>query len=74
MMFSSNDRTRAVQKVIETLKSVEQFSMVVSSLGHDPVSLMKNANGNHVAQRCLQHLKPVHTEVRDICFRKYIFK
>lgn len=54
--------TRAVQKVIETLKSVEQFSMVVSSLGHDPVALMKNANGNHVAQRCLQHLKPVHTE------------
>ncbi|KAI3877444.1 hypothetical protein MKX03_026501 [Papaver bracteatum] len=50
--------TRAVQKVIETLKSQEQFSMVVSSLKPGIVSLIKDPHGNHVAQRCLQHLMP----------------
>ncbi|KAI3996748.1 hypothetical protein MKX01_041048 [Papaver californicum] len=50
--------TRAVQKVIETLKTAEQFSMVVSSLKPGIVSLIKDPHGNHVAQRCLQHLMP----------------
>ncbi|PIA54012.1 hypothetical protein AQUCO_00900530v1 [Aquilegia coerulea] len=50
--------TRAVQKVIETLRTPEQFSMVVSSLKPGIVNLMKDTNGNHVAQRCLQHLLP----------------
>ncbi|XP_065879381.1 pumilio homolog 12 isoform X2 [Euphorbia lathyris] len=50
--------TRAVQKVIETLKTQEQFSMVVSSLKPGIVTLIKNMNGNHVAQRCLQYLSP----------------
>ncbi|PON95657.1 Coatomer beta subunit [Trema orientale] len=54
--------TRAVQKVIETLKTPEQFSMVVSSLRSDTVTLIKNMNGNHVAQRCLQYLVPEHSE------------
>ncbi|KAL4611840.1 hypothetical protein ACB092_08G154800 [Castanea dentata] len=54
--------TRAVQKVIETLKTPEQFSMVVSSLKPGIVTLMKNMNGNHVAQRCLQHLTPQYRE------------
>lgn len=50
--------TRAVQKVIETLKTPEQFSMVVSALKPDIVTLIKNTNGNHVAQCCLQCLMP----------------
>ncbi|MCL7030840.1 hypothetical protein MKW94_010798 [Papaver nudicaule] len=50
--------TRAVQKVIETLKTPEQFSMVVSSLKPGIVSLMKDPHGHHVAQRCLQYLMP----------------
>ncbi|KAJ6430772.1 hypothetical protein OIU84_018313 [Salix udensis] len=50
--------TRAVQKVIETLKTPEQFSMVVSALKPGIVTLIKNMNGNHVAQRCLQCLMP----------------
>ncbi|WCJ28795.1 pumilio 12 [Euphorbia peplus] len=50
--------TRAVQKVVETLKTQEQFSMVVSSLKSGIVTLIKNMNGNHVAQRCLQYLSP----------------
>ncbi|KAJ4827134.1 hypothetical protein Tsubulata_045691 [Turnera subulata] len=54
--------TRAVQKVIETLKTTEQISMIVSSLKPGIVSLIKNMNGNHVAQRCLQYLKPDYIE------------
>ncbi|XP_023515681.1 putative pumilio homolog 8, chloroplastic [Cucurbita pepo subsp. pepo] len=50
--------TRAVQKLIETLKTPEQFSMVVSLLKTGIVILMKNVNGNHVAQHCLQYLMP----------------
>ncbi|KAL5708633.1 hypothetical protein ACHQM5_019404 [Ranunculus cassubicifolius] len=54
--------TRAVQKVIETLKTPEQLSLVVSSLKPGIVNLMKDTNGNHVAQRCLQHLLPEYKE------------
>ncbi|GMY16202.1 pumilio homolog 12 [Fagus crenata] len=54
--------TRAVQKVIETLKTPEQFCMVVSALNPGIVTLMKNMNGNHVAQRCLQYLTPEYRE------------
>ncbi|KAL6203897.1 hypothetical protein ACLB2K_021167 [Fragaria x ananassa] len=54
--------TRAVQKVIETLKTPEQFSMIVSSLKPGIVNLIKNTNGNHVAQRCLQYLTPEYRE------------
>ncbi|GFZ18147.1 pumilio 12 [Actinidia rufa] len=54
--------TRAVQKIIETLKTPEQFSMVVSSLKPGIVTVTKNMNGNHVAQRCLQYLLPEYCE------------
>uniref|UniRef100_A0A803QAB8 PUM-HD domain-containing protein n=1 Tax=Cannabis sativa TaxID=3483 RepID=A0A803QAB8_CANSA len=54
--------TRAVQKVIETVKTPEQFSMVVSALKHDTITLMKDMNGNHVAQRCLQYFRPENNE------------
>ncbi|KAG7022014.1 Pumilio-like 12, partial [Cucurbita argyrosperma subsp. argyrosperma] len=50
--------TRAVQKVIETLKTQEQVFMIVSSLKSGMVTLMKNVNGNHVAQHCLDYLMP----------------
>ncbi|KAI3450921.1 hypothetical protein Pfo_007586 [Paulownia fortunei] len=54
--------TRAVQKVIESLRTPEQFSMVVSSLKLGMMNLMKNMNGNHVAQCCLQYLTPEYSE------------
>ncbi|XP_068635751.1 uncharacterized protein [Aristolochia californica] len=57
--------TRAVQKVIETLKTPEQTSIVVSSLKPGIVTLIKDMNGNHVAQRCLQHLM--------LEYRKFLF-
>ncbi|KAI3826575.1 hypothetical protein L1987_00623 [Smallanthus sonchifolius] len=54
--------TRAVQKVVETLKTREQCSMIVSALKPSIIGLMKNMNGNHVAQRFLQYLKPEFNE------------
>ncbi|XP_071717806.1 pumilio homolog 12 [Rutidosis leptorrhynchoides] len=54
--------TRAVQKVVETLKTREQCSMVVLALKPGIIGLMKNMNGNHVAQRFLQYLKPEFNE------------
>lgn len=48
--------TRAVQKLIETLQTTEQISMAIKSLKQGVVTLMKDLNGNHVVQRCLQHL------------------
>jgi Mg/Co/Ni transporter MgtE len=49
-------RTRAVQKLIETLKSPEQVAMVIKALADGVVELIKDLNGNHVVQRCLQKL------------------
>ncbi|XP_068637591.1 putative pumilio homolog 8, chloroplastic [Aristolochia californica] len=48
--------TRAVQKLIETLKTREQISLVVSALESGFLDLIKDLNGNHVVQRCLQCL------------------
>lgn len=48
--------TRAVQKLIETLETPQQVSMVTSSLILGVVTLIKDLNGNHVVQRCLQCL------------------
>jgi hypothetical protein len=46
--------TRAVQKLIETLTSREQVDLVIASLQPGVVSLIRDLNGNHVIQRCLQ--------------------
>ncbi|XP_022147592.1 pumilio homolog 12-like isoform X2 [Momordica charantia] len=54
--------TRAIQKLIETLKTPEQFKMIISSLKTGIVILMKDLNGNHVAQHCLQYLVPDYIE------------
>ncbi|XP_008795563.2 putative pumilio homolog 13 [Phoenix dactylifera] len=46
--------TRAVQKLIETLKTREQIALVISALQPGILDLIKDPNGNHVVQRCLQ--------------------
>ncbi|XP_071741607.1 putative pumilio homolog 8, chloroplastic [Rutidosis leptorrhynchoides] len=46
--------TRAVQKLIETLKTRKQIKMVISALEPGFLALIKDLNGNHVIQRCLQ--------------------
>ncbi|KAJ4832386.1 hypothetical protein Tsubulata_009522 [Turnera subulata] len=48
--------TRVVQKLIETLKTRRQISLVVSALEPGFLSLIKDSNGNHVIQHCLQCL------------------
>ncbi|XP_039001714.1 pumilio homolog 2-like [Hibiscus syriacus] len=48
--------TRVVQKLIETLKTRQQISLIISSLEPGFLSLIKDLNGNHVVQRCLQCL------------------
>lgn len=50
--------TRAVQKLIETLTSREQTQLVVNALRPGIVVLIRDLNGNHVVQRCLQRLSP----------------
>ncbi|KAF7829929.1 putative pumilio-like protein 7, chloroplastic [Senna tora] len=48
--------TRVVQKLIETLNSRKQISLVKSALQAGFLDLIKDLNGNHVIQRCLQCL------------------
>ncbi|XP_076959572.1 putative pumilio homolog 7, chloroplastic [Bidens hawaiensis] len=48
--------TRAVQKLIETVKLGKQIKMVVAALEPGFLALIKDLNGNHVIQRCLQCL------------------
>ncbi|MCO5607047.1 hypothetical protein L7F22_061239 [Adiantum nelumboides] len=49
--------TRAVQKLIETLQTPDQTAMLISCLKRGVVTLIKDLNGNHVVQRCLQRLE-----------------
>ncbi|XP_076959661.1 putative pumilio homolog 7, chloroplastic [Bidens hawaiensis] len=46
--------TRVVQKVIETLKIRQQIKLVISAIEPGFLDLIKDLNGNHVIQRCLQ--------------------
>ncbi|KAI8003540.1 hypothetical protein LOK49_LG08G01080 [Camellia lanceoleosa] len=48
--------TRVVQKLIETLKTRQQISLVVLALQPGFLNLIKDLNGNHVIQRCLECL------------------
>ncbi|KAK3230865.1 hypothetical protein Dsin_002746 [Dipteronia sinensis] len=48
--------TRVVQKLIETLKTRQQISLVKGALKPGFLDLIKDLNGNHVLQRCLQCL------------------
>ncbi|KAI4307380.1 hypothetical protein L6164_030579 [Bauhinia variegata] len=48
--------TRVVQKLIETLNTRQQISLVKSALQPGFLDLIKDLNGNHVIQRCLQRL------------------
>ena len=49
--------TRAVQKLVETLKTPEQVLLLTAALRPGVVTLIKDLNGNHVIQRCLQRLR-----------------
>ena len=53
----------APQKLIETLTSREQVGLVVEALSPGVVALIRDLNGNHVVQRCLQRLGPEDSQV-----------
>nr|XP_043626959.1 putative pumilio homolog 8, chloroplastic [Erigeron canadensis] len=46
--------TRVVQKLIETIKTRQEIELVISALEPGFLALIKDLNGNHVIQRCLQ--------------------
>ncbi|GLT93819.1 hypothetical protein SLE2022_115930 [Rubroshorea leprosula] len=46
--------TRVIQKLIETLKFRQEISLVKSALKSGILDLIKDLNGNHVLQCCLQ--------------------
>lgn len=55
--------TRVVQKLIETLETRQQVSLVKAALKPGFLDLIKDLNGNHVLQRCLQCLSNEDNEV-----------
>ncbi|KAL3515543.1 hypothetical protein ACH5RR_022445 [Cinchona calisaya] len=63
--------TRVVQKLIETLKSRQQISLVISSLEPGFLALIKDLNGNHVVQRCLQCLSNEDSKFIFVAAAKY---
>ncbi|CAL9241091.1 unnamed protein product [Arabidopsis halleri] len=46
--------TRVVQRLVETIRTGKQISLVKSALRPGFLDLIKDLNGNHVIQRCLQ--------------------
>lgn len=61
--FSPGGRTRAIQKLLESLTSVLQISMFMKALRPGVVELTKNANGHHVIQFCLKNFSRKDNEV-----------
>ncbi|KAG9201897.1 hypothetical protein G6514_005315 [Epicoccum nigrum] len=49
--------TRALQKMIEFISTEEQTEIIIQALSGQVVDLIQDLNGNHVIQKCLNHLK-----------------
>ncbi|CAN9256967.1 unnamed protein product [Alternaria alternata] len=54
--------TRALQKMIEFISTDEQTQMIIRALSGQVVDLIQDLNGNHVIQKCLNHLKSVEAQ------------
>ncbi|KAK3031486.1 hypothetical protein RJ639_036000, partial [Escallonia herrerae] len=63
--------TRVAQKLIESLKTKQQILLVISALQLGFLSLIKDLNGNHVVQRCLQCLSSEDNEFIFVAAAKY---
>ncbi|KAI9286164.1 armadillo-type protein [Umbelopsis sp. AD052] len=50
--------TRAIQKMIEFLNLPQQTRAIVNALNANVVTLIKDLNGNHVIQKCLNKMAP----------------
>ena len=51
--------TRALQKMIEFVSTPQQTQMIIDAMRYDVVQLIQDLNGNHVIQKCLNHLSSV---------------
>ncbi|KAF2660195.1 ARM repeat-containing protein [Lophiostoma macrostomum CBS 122681] len=49
--------TRALQKMIEFISTPQQIKMIIDAFSMQVVELIQDLNGNHVIQKCLNHLK-----------------
>ncbi|KAG9195692.1 ARM repeat-containing protein [Alternaria panax] len=54
--------TRALQKMIEFISTDDQTHMIIRALSGQVVDLIQDLNGNHVIQKCLNHLKSVEAQ------------
>ncbi|KAL1306571.1 hypothetical protein AAFC00_005256 [Neodothiora populina] len=54
----SQHGTRALQKMIESVDTREQIQIIIDALKYEVVHLIQDLNGNHVIQKCLNHLSP----------------
>lgn len=50
--------TRALQRMIEAISTQDQTQLIIDALRFDVVQLIQDLNGNHVIQKCLNHLDP----------------
>ncbi|KAL1210545.1 Pumilio-like protein 11 [Cardamine amara subsp. amara] len=57
--------TRVVQKLIETVSTKEQISLVKSALQPRLLSLIKELNRNHVILSCLKSFGP--NDSKELC-------
>jgi hypothetical protein len=57
-------RTRAVQKLIESLRTKEEIRLVMEALRPGLLELIKDPNANHVVQKCLQSFDADDNKVR----------
>ncbi|XP_060198856.1 putative pumilio homolog 8, chloroplastic [Lycium barbarum] len=55
--------TRVVQKLIETMRTRLEISLVIRAIQPGILNLMMDVNGNHVIQRCLHCLSKDHNKV-----------
>ena len=56
--------------MIETVSTSAEVSLIVSALSSGAITLMMDANGSHVAHRCLQKLSPEYKAVRHFCLNQ----
>lgn len=62
--------TRVVQRLVETIKTGKQISLVKSALRPGFLDLVKDLNGNHVIQRCLHCLSTEDNKVKQFLLAK----
>ena len=62
----------ALQKMIESINTEVLTSVVTEALRHRDVALIKELNGNHVIQKCLNKLAPEDNQVRAHANRVFI--